>query len=240
MACSLATPQLSLTLREMTELGSRLRKLGNGAGSMEEVAGRITHCLFEDLPGSPSVLVRMFKTHNYGELPEELQAVAKRAAGGGRLEDSTKCLTLLATAGEKPEWNDRRGSEGHQVIPLLSAEMVASAPMISRLIDQMGLDVQSVLEPGAQLLVDRENKAYNVFHVNEAKGSPYVPGQEFVACNGVKSVLGFGGVLPSGNLLAALLFTRVEIPRETAEMFRTLALSVKMAILASGCQKVFA
>jgi len=48
---------------------------------------------------------------------------------------------------------------------------------------------------------------------------------------GIRSVIGFGGMLPSGNLFAVILFTKVPIPRETADLFRPLALSVKLAIL---------
>ncbi len=48
---------------------------------------------------------------------------------------------------------------------------------------------------------------------------------------GVRSVLGFGGVLPRGELFAVIVFARIPLPPETAEMFKPLALSVKLAIL---------
>jgi hypothetical protein len=43
--------------------------------------------------------------------------------------------------------------------------------------------------------------------------------------------LGFGGMLPSGNLFVVILFSKVYIPRETADMFRPLSLSVRLAVL---------
>ncbi len=44
-------------------------------------------------------------------------------------------------------------------------------------------------------------------------------------------MLGFGGMLPMGDIFVVIVFSKVRIPRETAELFRTLALNVKMAAL---------
>jgi sigma-B regulation protein RsbU (phosphoserine phosphatase) len=72
-----------------------------------------------------------------------------------------------------------------------------------------------------------------VFFVAEALGSPYVPAQEdFVIPSGIRSVLGFGGVLPSGELFAVILFSQTPIAAATAERFGSIALSVKLALLA--------
>jgi hypothetical protein len=80
--------------------------------------------------------------------------------------------------------------------------------------------------------VEPEPSSFNVFYVPEARESPYIPDQEaFVRPVGVRSVLGFGGMLPRGDMFVVILFSKVAIPRETAEMFRTLALNVKMAVL---------
>ena len=64
-------------------------------------------------------------------------------------------------------------------------------------------------------------------------------GAEFVVPFGIKSVLGFGGVLPPGDLFAVIMFSRVPVPRETADLFRNLALSVKLAILPFSRGPVF-
>jgi len=80
--------------------------------------------------------------------------------------------------------------------------------------------------------MDMAQTTYNVFYLPEAAGNKYVPAQEdFVIPFGVSSVLGFGGILPSGNLFVIIMFSRVPISPRTAEMFRTLALSVKIAVL---------
>jgi hypothetical protein len=56
----------SFTLTQMIVLGSALRKLGNGAGSMEETANRIVRYLYDQLTSRQTqqracVLVRLFK-----------------------------------------------------------------------------------------------------------------------------------------------------------------------------------
>jgi signal transduction histidine kinase len=139
---------------------------------------------------------------------------------------------LLGTAGDEPEWNARNQSMGHRVIPLPSAEIVSSIPMISQLIYQLGLDVSTVLQPAPHMILAAEQKTYNIFHVPEAMGSPYIPAQTtFVIPFQIQSVLGFGGLLPSGELFAMILFSRTHIPHVTATMFKSHALAIKTALL---------
>jgi hypothetical protein len=228
------------TLRDMTEVGSVLRRLGQGAVSMEEVANRIVHYLHENLvdPGTGDTecaLVRFFKTHPYGELESGLRDFAR-----GMLPDpdppaiapDMRCLTLLASAGDRPEWNARRSSLAHRAIPLASEEIVSQAPMISRLLNQLGVRIEALLERSPELLVAPEPSSFNVFYVPDARGSPCIPAQdEFVKPFGVESVLGFGGMLPTRDIFVVILFSRTPIPRETAQLFRTLALNVKLAAL---------
>lgn len=143
-----------------------------------------------------------------------------------------KCLTLLATAGVQPEWNDRRRSVGYQAWPLSGLDINGQYPMFAQLIQQFGVDLDTVVQPDPALLVDLDHKTFNVFHVADAVGSPYIPAQaNFVIPFGIRSVLGFGGILPTGNLFTVILFAKVHIPRETAEACKTLALNVKMALL---------
>ena len=226
------------TLRDMTEVGSVLRRLGEGATSMEEVANRVVRYLRENLidPGTGDLecaRVRFFKTHPYGELDGRLRDVARSmlpdpAAAGNEM----RCLTLLATAGDLPEWNARRSSVAHEAIPLASEEIVSQAPMISRLLTQLGVRIEALLKRSPELLVEPGPSSFNVFYVPEARGSSCIPAQDdFVKAFGIESVLGFGGMLPTRDIFVVILFTRTPIPRETAELFRTLALNVKVAAL---------
>jgi len=204
---------------------------------MEQAANRIVGYFYEQFvdeqTGEPAcALVRFYKTHPYEGLTPELRAFAGSVLGHDPESPHMKCLTPMASAGARPEWNERHTSVGHQAIPLVSADMVAQSPMISQLIRQLDIEIESLLERRAPLMIDSEQQSYNVFHVPDAVGSPYIPAQEgFVIPFGVKSVLGFGGLLPSGNLFATIIFSKVPISRATAEMFKPLALSVKVAVL---------
>ena len=234
-------------LSDMTLCGAALRRIGTGAGSMEEVAARTVRYLYEHLldeGGDRScALVRFFKTHPYSALTEEDRRYVRNVLGGEPASAEMKCLTLLATAGEQPQWNSRQSSAGHRSIPLASEELVAEAPMIARLITQFGLKAGALLrtEPGGGLLVEAEQRTYNVFFVPEAAGSPYIPAQEqFVVPYRIRSVIGFGGLLPTGDLFAVILFSRATLKRETADLFKPLALNVKVSVLPFDDGRIFA
>jgi hypothetical protein len=126
------------------------------------------------------------------------------------------------------EWCDTSKSAGHRAIPLPSVQIVERAPMIAELIRALGLDIADVLSPPVSLLRDIKGRTYNVFHVEHALGSAFIPAQEeFVIPFGIKSVIGFGGLLPSGEFFAVVLFSRVHVGAEPALRFKNVALDVK-------------
>lgn len=235
----------AFSLADMTRCGRELRRIGTGAASMEEVAERTVRFMFDRLraPDSPEpacALVRLFVTMRYHDLQDEQRGFARRVIGT-EPESAMKCLTLLASAGVEDEWNSRHRSAGHKALPLPSAESVARSPMIAQLIHQLGIDVHALLASDPRLFVEGEHHAFNVFYVPEAVGSPYIPAQDgFVVPYGIRSVLGFGGLLSTGELYAMILFSRIRISREVAEMFRTLSLNVKVALLPFAGTEVFA
>lgn len=229
----------------MQRCAVKLRNMDERSQSMEETAGRIVRYLYENLTDRQTgkqacTLVRFFKTHPYGDLSEELQEAAQAILKGRPIPRSTKCLTLLATAGEEPYWNLRQDSTSHQAIPLIDQDFVNRAPMILQLIQQFGLDVSAVIEPSPTLITKATHKAFNVFYVANAIGSPYIPAQEeFVLPYRVQSVLGFGGLLPSGNLFAVILFSKVPIPLSTAKLFRWISAYVRIATASFDRRNVF-
>ena len=101
--------------------------------------------------------------------------------------------------------------------------MMTGIPMISRRLTQFSIDVGSVMRSGPMLVGDMSGKTYNTFYVPEAVGSPYIPTpDDFVIPNGIKSVLGFGGVLSSGELFVVSMFSKASIPagvKEAVEPF---------------------
>jgi hypothetical protein len=232
-------------LGDVVACGAALRRNTASAASMEDAASAIVSYLYENISadgGQPALaLVRFFKTHAFGALEPDQQQFAQALVKDLRPEAAMKCLTLLATRGDEPEWNSRQQSRGHAAIPLPSERMVEKAPMIAQLVQQLGLDIGTLLRPDRDAILDLAQKTYNVFYVEDAKGSPYIPGQtDFVLRYGIRSVLGFGGMLPSGNLFAVIMFAKVVIPRETADMFANVALAAKLAVLRFDGRVTFA
>lgn len=225
----------TFSIDELIECRDAFREIGERSESLEAVAQAITqylHTELVDAAGDPAcALVRMYKTHPLGELPAALQRFVRRSGRGYDLDEMTRCLTLLGTAGLEEEWNTRWSSHGHQAIPLATAEAVERSPMIVGLIEQLGLDVASIVDPRHDPMA-LHHRDYDVFFVPDALSSPLVPGQdEFVVPYAVRSVVGCGGVLPTGDLFALILFTKLAISPDIADLFRTLALSVKATVV---------
>jgi hypothetical protein len=221
----------TLGIKDVQRAAEEVHHAAGRSTTMEECAREIVRFLYEqtmDEAGQrASALVRCFKTQSFSELPRDLQAVVTERDSVGA---ATKCLTLLATAGDEPAWNSRQQSAAHKVIPLPSRRIAARSPMIAQLIHQFGLDINDVVNPRPDVLLNLHERAYNVFYVNNALGSPHIPAQQqFVVPYGIRSVIGFGGLLASGDLFAIIMFLKVEIPREKAELFQLLAVSVKTA-----------
>jgi hypothetical protein len=227
----------NFTIGEMTECGMFLRKIAENTKSMEETADRIVRYFYDSLIDGQTgnracALIRFFKTHKYGQLDNELRDFAENSLGDVVASPGMKCLVLLATAGERPEWESRKTSSGHKAIPLPSENALQQIPMIKNLTGQLGISAGMVVNPDPALILDMEQRTYNVFYVPDASGSPYIPAQkEFVIPCGIKSVLGFGGILPSGEIFAIIMFLKVHIPKEAADLFKTLSLNVKIAVL---------
>ena len=221
----------------MAACSADLRRLSAGLSSQNDVAQRIAQhlyaCLADRESGVPNcALVRVYLMRPYAELDEEAQRCAHDVLGREPRSPGMQCLALVGTAGERPDWNDVSRSRRYRAMPLVSEQFIVRFPMFAQLLKEFGMAQLPVPEPRTNLLLDWEEKEDAVFYVPDAVGSPFVPGQEeFVIPCGIRSVLGFGGVLPSGNLFAVVLFSKVRIPQDTAELFKTLALTTKLALL---------
>ncbi len=235
------------SLQDITEIGVALRSIGKEADSLEVVADRcvqyLYHSLLDPATNQPAcALVRFFRTVPYALLPAGLKTSVQMAIAQApeSIPADLKCLTLLGTVGDRPEWRDRLASTGHQVIPLTSEQSVRQIPMISQLIKAFGLDISCVLSPAPNLLMELERKTCNVFHVPVATGSEFIPAQDqFVKPYGIKSVVGFGGMLSSGDLFCTILFSKVEILEPSAHLFKTLPLNIKMSLTPFNRSQLF-
>ena len=241
MGCDLT----NFGLTEMLRCSRELHRAASTAPTMESSAREICRSLYDQLETDTGTracaLVRCYKTHAYGDLPSDLQRFARRMLGGTeRPPETMKCLTMLATAGEQPAWNSRLRSRGHQAIPLPSPQIAERAPMIAGLIRQFGLDLTQIVNPTPEVVRNLAGKTYDVFHVENALGSSAIPAQqEFVVRHDIRSVVGFGGSLASGDLFAVIFFAHVPVTAETADRFRALALDVKTLFFSFGEELIF-
>lgn len=223
----------TFSLAEMFSCSAELRALGEDSSDGDDAAKRVVSYLFEQLQhsntgGPECVLVRLFRAQALSALDEKDAAIVARVLGPDA-DPETPCLSLRATRGVKREWNDPALSRKHGLIPIQSMSSSSEMPMVTRLVSELGL-----LTPSSKPLTtpDERDPFFNVFHVEEARGSPLVPDQsDFVEPYGVESVLGFGGAVPPSRMFAVVLFTNIAIPKATADLFRALAPSVGLALL---------
>lgn len=233
------------TPQDMAKCSLVLRQLGRNTASMEATSQKIVKYIYQHFCDSQTgentcVLVRLFKTHPYGELEDSSQQSARRLMNGNSPAADMKCWTLLAAAGAEPQWNSRHTAAENTAIPLVSTELVAQIPAISGMIREFGLDIPTVLGIEPERFRQLEPAVLNIFHVPEAKDNALIPEQNsLIIPYQVKSVLGFGGLLRSGSLFAVVISLKVKIPQSTAQMFKYLALSVKTSLSFSEEEIVF-
>ena len=229
-----------VTVGAMLRTGIALRRTLRECQTLEAAAGTVAryfheHCVDPDSGERSCPLVRFYKTHPFGSLEPALQDLVRRDLRTADPDPVMRCLTLLGTAGDEPAWNSRHESRRHRAIPLPSADIVRSAPMIARLLEDLGVDLEAMIEGHQAPVRPSEPRTYDVFHVEEALGSPVIPAQEeFVVPYEIRSVVGFGGVLRSSELFAVVLFSRARIPASSANRFRTLALDIRSALFRLG------
>lgn len=234
----------AFTLKDLTTCGAALRQMGEGATTMEEMANRTVRYLYDHLVDGAgeraTALVRFFITKPYGELSADLQQHVEMMLQKRPSDPALKCQTLLATIGDNPEWHSRHNSRFYKVHPL-SKEIVNVNQMFAQVSEIFGIVLEQTVNLDPELVLNVEQETYNVLHVYDARDNIYVPDQaDFVIPYGIKSVLVFFSLLPSGNIFTVVLFAKVLVPRELLDYFRPLTLNLKMAVLPFDNTAVFA
>jgi hypothetical protein len=227
------------SLRDMAECTAHVRRLGHGAGSMEEAASRIVTYLYDDLTDRRGAeracaLVRFYKTHPYGLLDAGRRRFAEARSPGESAPPSARFLALLAAAGDERGSMSVPRSHEHQAIPFGDPAATAHVPTMIRHVTELGVDL-SVAPPSAPTwpsLKSLELPQGNAFHVAAAKVGAEIPVHDALRIqHKIRSILGFGGLLPGGDLFVVVLFTRVPIADAARELFQTLALAVKVGVM---------
>ena len=227
MSKTLTSDSTSLTL-----LLDKVAEDTKNCRTLEQAAQLVTDAIYEEL-GNSVVLARVFATVPFGELPEPNRAFVTELAANNDIapliNNDTLILSLLGTHGAKPEWNDRRTSQGHVGIPLASAAFVDKIPMISRLLKQVGLDLDWIDSRDADIVTKTLGGISGVFYVPDAaqtvdhQGRKIIPAQDFVEANAVKTVFGLAGGYPVSKMLVTIIvFCRETLDKAEAELFSPL------------------
>ena len=131
------------SLLEMTECSAVLRQLGEQSRSLRDVAARAVdyRTLLSAIRIRARVIAFWFdasrrypmvgSTRRFSGWPEKSWGVSLRLL-------DLKCFTLMATAGEEPDWNHVELSHRYRVIPMVNADFVKQFPMFSQLLHQFG------------------------------------------------------------------------------------------------------
>ena len=226
----------TLSPADVVLCGAGVARAAAEAQSLEDAADQTVQYLYSALwdphrDGPATALVRFYRTINFADLDPALQGYAASAMRPGKPWPSMKCFTLMGTAGELPEWNRRQASAAHRAVPLSSRAAIERLPMVSRLIRDLGVSVDALVDPPVSETTSDPGVPLNVFYVRRAEGNRSVPDQQFVRKHGIQSVVAFGGSISTSDLWTIILFTRVELRPEVAGRFRLLALDVSIAVL---------
>ena len=223
-------------LEDMILCGTDIRQIGFESRCVEESAEKVVRHLYGNLldeEGRPALaLVRLYKTMRYGELDSELRTVARQSFGS----QHGPFLTLMATTGVLDCWNDRRKSETHRLIPIDDeTQMMQHVPILAhlRLQLEMGSSWRPLDESLLKYVMEPEQKRFNVFFVPDINEYNSPERQSLIQGCGVRSMLAYGAMLSPGSYFGVVLYSRIALSKDSAEMFSPLALSTKNAIIYS-------
>jgi hypothetical protein len=220
----------------ITDLWSGIESDVAGASRLEQGAQALARAIHDQFQESV-VLARVFVTVNFDALPASNQAFVRELtkSSGTDLAGNVPVLSLVGTYGQESNWQDRRKSEGHVGIPLVSSEFVGAIPMISRLLRELGVPMDWVDTRESDLIQKTIGQREGLFFVTDAgeatdaEGRKIIAAQDFVDEYGVKSVFGVGSAYPSNQLVVLVVFCRDGFDRVAAENFLPLASLFKSA-----------
>lgn len=226
---------------EMLELQDYINGKIRNCSSLESAAQLYSSILYRRLSESV-VLARIFVTLPFYELPEKNKEFVRNLAQSGgvldKIKDSTLVLSLLGTSGVEPEWHNRHNSKGHIGIPLASADFIDAIPMMSRLLRQLGLNLDWIEEEDTKLVLKTMGRLSGVFFVQDPReerdkqGRLIIAAQDFVEKYDVKTVFGIGGgYLGSTIMFTSIIFSRERLERKHVQPFMLQANIFKTATL---------
>ncbi|MFN2453191.1 MAG: hypothetical protein ABR577_03125 [Pyrinomonadaceae bacterium] len=234
---------------EIRNFRERIQAELTGCAHLQDAAQRCVRLLYEEFEES-IVLARLFVTLPFRSLPARDKSFVEDLAGAKNitplLHEKTPVLSLLGTYGVQAEWTDRYKSKWHLGIPLVTASFVESIPMVSRLMNDMGIELDGLDRSGSDILVKSLGQTAGVFYVRDAKtqvdpqNRKIVSAQDFVAAHDIKTVFGLGGSYLNGSFVTIIIFARESVEQSHAERFMLLINTLKIATMSLVMQeKIF-
>jgi hypothetical protein len=185
---------------------------------------------------SSIVLARMFAVLPLSSLPEREQTRGRQAVSDDpRLAPETRVLSLLGTAGHDKTWNDRARSKGHLAVPLLDRAFVEGAPMIAKLLVDLGVDLGAIdtrLPIASRRMLGGNNGTFFVADAQSAvdsRGRRVIGAEDFVSRYAIRTVFGMGGAYLDGAIVVAIFFTNEVVDRLIVDRLPSLISNFKMA-----------
>ena len=231
---------MSITKLHVGETAEILEEIRPGieqSSSLQAALQTLTSTLMQDYADSVA-LVRAFVTVSFDTLPASkkqfVQNIVNDVPNVDTIPDDTPVLSLLATSGQEPDWNDVDKSERHTGIPLMSDKFVKEIPMVSRLLTDLGIAADLGVDEGSTYSDDPQD-IVRTFYVRDALtdadalGRKVIVNQEFVEQYGIKTVFGGGGAYPNfpHSVLALIFFTKEHVERDVATAFEPFIASVQ-------------
>ena len=237
------------TALSITDLWTAVEPAVGRARWLEDAAQALVESIYARFEESV-VLARMFVTVPFDSLPpSSRKIVSRRAEDAGAMDGLrtvTPVLSLIGTSGQEAAWHDRRRSQEHAGIPLISSSFVNGVPMISRLLKELGIPLEWVDSQDSTMIEKTMARTAGLFFVGDAgratdhHGRKIITAQDFVETYGIKAVFGIGGAYIGGQIVVLMVFCRDHVPRETAESFLALtALFKNKTATLVGAGRVF-
>lgn len=228
------------SLADLGVLRGELQGLASDCSTLREASQACLNRLFDEF-SKTLVLARMYATVPFAYLPDQEKEIARSAAAEGgcadELTEDTFVVTLAATRGTKPEWNDRASSPDRLAIPLLNPSFLEAIPLTGRALGVIMPDIPWLKKQETLILTASTGKMSYLLMVGDAReeltsaGQKAIPDQSLVKDNSVRTVLALGGRYLNGTCIVMLLFTKEQLTQEQATKFTTLVNTIKSATM---------
>lgn len=228
------------SLAQVSDLRDELQNLASPCPTLREAAEVCLGHVYDEFSES-LVLARCYTTIPFAFMPDREKDAASRVATERDLTEKlgkdSSVVALAAAKGNRPEWSDPASSYHHLAIPLLAPECLEPIPLVGRVLSATASELPWLKRQETLMMTDTTGGMSHLILVEDARttqnsdGSKAVPDQDFVAVNGVRSVMALGGRYLNSSSLVLVLYTTENLSHEQATKFSTIVNTMKTATM---------